>query len=121
MAEGSVCDVSEDEGFPLGINVEAGTKVEDADEDFPLGIYVEGTGTKVQDAVKEWDENRPVVLVVAGKKGIGKSTLINNLLDLKEEEMAKTACSADAIRQWLSLLLTLERKEMYSSTVSVSI
>ncbi len=30
-------------------------------ENFPLGIYVEGTGTKVEDAVREWDENRPVV------------------------------------------------------------
>ncbi len=33
----------------------------------------------------------PLVLVLAGKKGIGKSTLINNLLDLKEEEMAVTS------------------------------
>ena len=50
--------------------------------------------SRLRELVQRWDENRPVVLVVAGKKGIGKSTLINNLLGLKGDRAAKAAPGA---------------------------
>ncbi len=49
---------------------------------------------RLRDMVQRWDENRRVVLVVAGKEGIGKSTLINNLLGLEGDRAAKTAPGA---------------------------
>ena len=42
------------------------------------------------DLVQKWDvEKRRLVLVVAGKPGVGKSTVINNLLGLKERRLPK--------------------------------
>ena len=47
--------------------------------------------------VSQWrrDSNgRPLVLVLLGKSGVGKSTLINNFLDLKKEERCETGDGA---------------------------
>ena len=50
------------------------------------------------DLVQKWDvEKRRLVLVVAGKAGVGKSTVINNLLGLKGEEAAKAKPSARSV------------------------
>ena len=50
------------------------------------------------DLVQKWDvEKRRLVLVTAGKAGVGKSTVINNLLGLKGEKAAKAKRSARSV------------------------
>ena len=50
------------------------------------------------DLVQKWDvEKRRLVLVVAGKAGVGKSTVINNLLGLKGEKAAKAKRGARSV------------------------
>ena len=45
---------------------------------------------ELEDLVRKWeDTKRDLVIVTAGKRGVGKSTLINNLLGLKGEKAAK--------------------------------
>ena len=53
---------------------------------------------EIVDLVQKWgNEKRRVVLVTAGRAGVGKSTLINNLLGLKGEEAAKAKRSARSV------------------------
>ena len=54
---------------------------------------------EIVDLVQEWkDERRRVVLVTAGRAGVGKSTLINNfLLGLKREKAAEAKRSARSV------------------------
>ena len=52
----------------------------------------------VDEVVETWeDEKRRLVLVTAGKAGMGKSTLINNLLGLKGEKAAEAKLSARSV------------------------
>ena len=49
----------------------------------------------IVDLVQKWgDEKRRLVLVTAGRTGVGKSTLINNLLGLKGRKAAVAKSSA---------------------------
>ena len=50
-------------------------------------------------SIKTWikeADSRPPVIVTAGKSGVGKSTTINNFLELSEEEACPTGDDADA-------------------------
>ena len=53
------------------------------------------------EAIQNWNERAqrsdPIVLVLAGKAGVGKSTLLNNFLGLKKTSKAKTASSGASI------------------------
>ena len=50
------------------------------------------------DLVKKWDDaKRRLVLVTAGKAGVGKSTVINNLLGLKGKKAAKAKGGAESV------------------------
>ena len=57
------------------------------------------TGTADEEFVDlKWDDGkRPLVLVTAGKAGVGKSTLINNLLGLKGEQAAEAKPGAEIV------------------------
>ena len=56
------------------------------------------TGTADEDlAQKRGDGKRSLVLVTAGRAGVGKSTLINNLLGLKGEKAAKAKPGAEIV------------------------
>ena len=58
----------------------------------------EGPTTGTADEELKWDDGkRPLVLVTAGKAGVGKSTLINNLLGLKGEKAAKAKPGAEIV------------------------
>ena len=50
------------------------------------------------DLVKKWDDaKRRLVLVTAGKPGVGKSTVINNLLGLEGKKAAKAKGGAESV------------------------
>ena len=53
----------------------------------------------LQRAIQHWNVNaqRPVVLVIAGRQGAGKSTLVNNFLGLRGERKAKARASVRAV------------------------
>lgn len=50
-------------------------------------------------AIRRWNDNarRPVILVLAGRRGAGKSTLVNNFLGLQGERRAKARASVRAV------------------------
>ena len=58
----------------------------------------EGPTTGTADGELKWDDGkRPLVLVTAGKAGVGKSTLINNLLGLEGEKAAEAKPGAEIV------------------------
>ena len=57
---------------------------------------------ELKDQVKKWeDARRDLVIVTAGKPGVGKSTLINNLLGLKGEQAAKAKGGAKPVTKFV--------------------
>ena len=57
---------------------------------------------ELKDQVKEWEgARRDLVIVTAGKPGVGKSTVINNLLGLKGEKAAEAKFAAEPVTKFV--------------------
>ena len=85
----------------------------DDDPDQPVTATAD---EEILDLVQKWDDaNRRLVLVTAGKPGVGKSTLINNLLGLKGEKAAKAKRSAKSVTKTVDYY----EREIHGITVRI--